>query len=102
MRNEDGDRHVLSRRTRALCPFDLFLIAIAMSLSRAIGIGVFIIVLKFLAPDVLSEGTDTAVAFLNGAQVSAAVATDLAASAGSIRISNEPFQLPVLPVTRPD
>ena len=65
-----------------------------MPIFHAIGLGVLIIVLKFLVPAVLTEGEKTVIAFLHGATVSATVATDLAASAGSIPLSNEPFVLP--------
>jgi len=73
-----------------------------MAITRAIGLGVLIIVLRFLAPQVLSEAEAVALAFLKGARISAAVATDLAASAGHARISDEPFELPRIPDTRPD
>lgn len=72
-----------------------------MTLTKALGLGIAIIVLKLLLPGVLSEIEATAIAFLQGAQVSASVATDLAASAGDIRFSNEPFVLPRVPETRP-
>ena len=72
-----------------------------MAFTKALGLGIGIIVLKLLLPGVLSEIEATAIAFLQGAQVSASVATDLAASAGDIRFSNEPFALPRVPETRP-
>lgn len=65
-----------------------------MTFSRAIGLGIGIIVLKLLLPEVLSALEQTALAFLNGALVSANVATQLAGSAASVQISNEPFELP--------
>lgn len=65
-----------------------------MAITRALGLGIGIIVLKLLLPDVLTEMEHVALAFLRGAQVSASVATDLAASAGSARFSEEPFALP--------
>jgi len=65
-----------------------------MPFFQAIGLGICILVLKFLVPTVLTEAEATAIAFLKGAQVSASVATDLAASAGSIPLTNEPFILP--------
>lgn len=71
-----------------------------MAFTKAIGLGVSIVVLKLLLPGVLVEIEHTAIAFLQGAQVSASVATDLAASAGSVRFSNEPFELPRVPDTR--
>lgn len=72
-----------------------------MAFTKAIGLGIGIVVLKLLLPAVLTEIEHTAIAFLQGAQVSASVATDLAASAGDIRFSNEPFALPRVPETRP-
>lgn len=72
-----------------------------MAFTKAIGLGIGIIVLKLLLPAVLTEIEQTAIAFLHGARVSATVATDLAASAGSVRFSNEPFELPRIPETRP-
>lgn len=72
-----------------------------MAFTKAIGLGIGIIVLKLLLPEVLTQIEHTAIAFLYGAQVSANVATDLAASAGTIRFSNEPFQLPRVPDTHP-
>jgi len=72
-----------------------------MAFTKAIGLGIGIIVLKLLLPAVLTEIEHTAIAFLQGAQVSASVATDLAASAGDIRFINEPFVLPRVPETRP-
>lgn len=71
-----------------------------MPLRKAIGLGICIIVLKLLVPEVLSALETTAIAFLKGAQTSASVASSLAASAGDIRFSNEPFELPRLPDSR--
>ncbi|MES2668241.1 MAG: hypothetical protein V4644_00935 [Patescibacteria group bacterium] len=72
-----------------------------MAFTKAIGLGIAIVVLKILLPEVLTEIENTAIAFLKGAQVLASVATDLAASTGHIQFSNEPFALPRVPVTRP-
>lgn len=47
-----------------------------------------IIVLKFLTPQILAAGEQTAIAFLHGATVSATAATDIAAHAGSIPLHN--------------
>ena len=71
-----------------------------MGVRNAIGLGIGIIVLKLLLPGVLTEIEHVAVAFLRGAHVSANVATELAASAGSIQFTNEPFELPRAPDTR--
>jgi hypothetical protein len=48
---------------------------------QAIGLGIAIIVLKVLTPQVFGAIERTALAFLEGATVSAEVATDVAASA---------------------
>ena len=72
-----------------------------MRVTHALGLGFALIVLQLLAPEVLLALKATAIAFLKGAEVSATVATDLAASAGSVRLSNEPFTLPQVPVDRP-
>lgn len=71
-----------------------------MPFFQAIGLGICILVLRFLVPTVLSEAENTAIAFLKGAQVSAQVATDLAASAGDIELSHEPFALPTVSPVR--
>lgn len=72
-----------------------------MTFTKAIGLGIGIVVLKLLLPAVLTEIEHTAIAFLQGARISATVATDLAASAGSVELTNEPFELPRVPETRP-
>lgn len=59
-----------------------------MPIFHAIGIGVLILVLKFLTPQILAAGEQTAIAFLHGATVSAVAATDIAAHAGSIPLPN--------------
>ncbi|MDB5264818.1 MAG: hypothetical protein JWN64_389 [Parcubacteria group bacterium] len=69
-----------------------------MPVLKALGLGVVIIVLKVLTPQIFSELQGTAIAFLHGAHVSADMATDLAASAGtSIEFSNAPPRLPQAP-----
>lgn len=66
-----------------------------MTLSNAIGIGVLIIVLKLLAPTVLSQGISTTVSFLKGAEVSAQVASSYAAQTAALhRPAEPPFPLP--------
>ena len=79
---------------RAPYPF----MTLPMAITKAIGLGIGIIVLKLLLPNVLSEIEQTAIAFLNGAQTGANVASTLAASAGDIRFSNEPFVLTQAPL----
>lgn len=71
-----------------------------MPLLSALGLGVAIVVLKLLTPVLFNELQDTALLFLEGAQVGASVATDIAASAGSVRISNKPLVLPKAPQVR--
>jgi len=70
-----------------------------MPLLQAFGLGVAIIVLKLLTPVLFGEIETTAILFLRGAQTSAAVATELAASVGTIEIDNSrpSFVLPRAP-----
>lgn len=74
----------------------------SMSIFRALGLGVLILVLGWLVPEILAELTATVVAFLKGARVSAEVATSIAASAGSasgsIPLSAIPLSLPAAPI----
>jgi hypothetical protein len=66
-----------------------------MSVWNAIGIGIFILVLKCLAPAVLSQGESTATSFLKGAEVSAQVASGYAAAAAARGTpATAPFPLP--------
>ena len=66
-----------------------------MSVWNAIGIGVLIVLLRLLAPAVLTQGESTAVSFLKGAEVSANVASSYAASSAALgRPSVPPFSLP--------
>ncbi len=65
-----------------------------MPIFQAIGLGICILVLKLLVPEILTELEHTALIFLKGAQTSALVATDLAASVGTVEFSQEPFVLP--------
>ncbi|MBU2103575.1 hypothetical protein KKD81_02425 [Patescibacteria group bacterium] len=65
-----------------------------MPILKALGLGVCILVLKLLVPQIFTELEQTALIFLRGAQTSALVATDLAASVGTIEFSQEPFVLP--------
>ncbi|MBU2194815.1 hypothetical protein KJ894_02705 [Patescibacteria group bacterium] len=67
---------------------------IHMPIFQAIGLGVCILVLKLLVPQILTEVEHTAIVFLKGAQLSAVVATDLVAGASAIQFSQEPFALP--------
>ena len=71
-----------------------------MPFTHAVGLGVAIIVLKLLTPELFAEIHTTAVMFLDGAQVSARAATDLAASAGHIEFNNRPPILPQAPQIR--
>jgi hypothetical protein len=66
-----------------------------MSIWNAIGLAVLIIVLKLLAPAVLSQGEATFVSFLKGAEVSAQVASGYAAQAAALGTpATPPFPLP--------
>lgn len=66
-----------------------------MSVWNALGLGVLIIMLKLLAPTVLSQGVSTTTAFLHGAEVSANVASAYAANAAALgRPAEPPFPLP--------
>ncbi len=70
-----------------------------MSLFQAIGLGVLILVLKFLVPTIFTEVEATVIAFLHGARISADVAANLAASAGSIPAHSVPLSaLPSYPL----
>lgn len=72
-----------------------------MPFFQALGLGVAIIVLKLLTPVLFGEVETTAILFLKGAQTSALVATDLAASVGHIEVDNEsPLVLPRAPQIR--
>ncbi len=66
-----------------------------MRIRRAIGLALLIILLKFLAPAVLSQGKATTVSFLKGAEVSAQVASGYAAEAAARHSpATPPFLLP--------
>jgi hypothetical protein len=54
-----------------------------MRIFRAIGLGILIVILGFLVPEVLHEAERTAVLFLRGAGVSATAATGLIEQATS-------------------
>lgn len=85
--------HPLSERS-VMRNSRLFIYDVSMPINKAIGLGISIIVLKILLPDVLVQIEETAIAFLGGAKISADVATDLAASAQSARFTTESFALP--------
>ena len=55
-----------------------------MPIFKAIGLGILILVLQSSAPEVLHQLETTTLAFLHGAEISATVATSLAASASSL------------------
>jgi hypothetical protein len=66
-----------------------------MRIRSAIGFGIFIIIMKFLLPSVLSQGVSTSTAFLKGAEVSANVASGYAAQAAALHSpATPPFPLP--------
>ncbi len=52
-----------------------------MAMFKAIGLGILILVLQFLAPAVFTQAQATTIAILRGAEVSANAASNLAASA---------------------
>lgn len=56
-----------------------------MPIFQAIGLGILILVLKFLVPPIFAQLESTILAFLHGAEISATIATQLAASAGTIQ-----------------
>jgi hypothetical protein len=51
---------------------------------KALGLGMMIIVLEYLVPTVFSEIVKTAIAFLQGAQISISAASQLASAASHI------------------
>lgn len=57
-----------------------------MPIFSALGLGLLIIVLKMLVPAIFAQLSSTIIAFLHGAQVSADVATQLAASAAAAKL----------------
>lgn len=75
-----------------------------MPIFRAIGLGVLIIVLKFLVPSIWNELEAVIIAFLHGARVSADLATNLAGAGGaslSLPSATPPFPLPYAPLANP-
>ncbi|MEK7511092.1 MAG: hypothetical protein AAB582_02565 [Patescibacteria group bacterium] len=77
-----------------------------MPIFRALGLGVLILVLGWLVPNVLKELEATVIAFLHGARVSADAAAHLAATAestpASIPLSALPsYPLPSAPLYNP-
>jgi hypothetical protein len=57
-----------------------------MPILSAFGLGVLIIVLKLLVPAIFGALQSAIIAFLNGATISANIASQLAASAGTIQL----------------
>lgn len=55
-----------------------------MSIFRAFGFGVLLVVMRIMLPNVLSAAEQTAIAFLGGAEASAEAAASIAASAAHI------------------
>jgi len=56
-----------------------------MPIFQVIGLALLIIVLKILVPAIFGQIETTVIAFLHGAQISADIASKLAASAGAIK-----------------
>ena len=81
------------------------IIATNMPIFSALGIGVLILVLGWLVPNVLAELEATVIAFLRGARVSADAAAAIAATAGttppSVPLSAIPLTLPTAPMSNP-
>lgn len=73
-----------------------------MTIFRALGLLVLILVLQSMVPAIWSELEATIIAFLHGARISAGVATSIAASAGStnlsVPLSAMPFTTPPFPL----
>ncbi len=59
-----------------------------MSIFRALGLGVTILVLQLLVPVIFSQLQNTIIAFLKAGEVSAIVGSQIAGSAGAIQFSN--------------
>lgn len=73
-----------------------------MPIFRVFGLGLLILMLGWLVPEVLAELRATAVAFLTGARVSAEVATQIAGSAGTAAPASIPLSaLPFAPTYNP-
>jgi hypothetical protein len=81
-----------------------------MPVFRALGLGIAIVVLKFLVPAIFNELEATIIAFLSAARLSADAASGLAASVGSASSSvplllppsaTPPFPLPTAPLHNP-
>lgn len=70
-----------------------------MPFFKAIGLGVAILVLKLLTPQIFHEIESTVVLTLRGAQTGVSVATDIAASAPHARL-NQSITLPRAPSVR--
>ena len=69
-----------------------------MGIFRALGFGVFLLVLRLMVPEIFHEGQHTAVLMLHGAGTAAETASTLAASAGQTRlIALPPYPLPQAP-----
>jgi hypothetical protein len=80
----------------------LVITILIMSIGNAIGLALLIIILKLLAPTVLTHGISTTNSFLQGAEVSAQVASSYAASAAALgRPAGPPFPLPQARQIRP-
>lgn len=70
-----------------------------MPVLQALGLVMIIIALKLLVPNVMTHIEKTSIAFLQGAETSATVATMMAASAGE-RMQASPI-MPVISATPP-
>jgi hypothetical protein len=83
---------------------DYSLATTPMRIRAAVGFGIFIVLLRFMLPDVLFEGERTAILFLRGAGQSASTATSLierSASTSPAATGYPHFSLPQSPYPTP-
>lgn len=79
----------------------LLLIPISMSIFRAIGLGITILVLQLLVPHIFAQLERTAIAFLEAGETSAHVGSQIAGTAAALPGSSGPLMLPrVANITR--
>lgn len=72
-----------------------------MSIFRAIGLGITILVLQLLVPHIFSQLERTAIAFLQAGETSANVGSQIAGTAAALPGSQGPLMLPrVANITR--
>ena len=69
-----------------------------MAIFKAIGLGILLLVLGALAPDVLLEGKSAVISFLRVARLSADTGGHIVAGAGSSLPTHLPSALPPFPL----